>query len=113
MSEHERQFPRLASENTILVVYAGDEALDEFARTHTLGLGGCGFVCECDLGGQDSMIELMVCVRPRAFKAIARVAYQAARDDGTYEIGVEFLGLGDEERRVIEALFHTTLPEVD
>ena len=109
-----RRFPRLPSANSILVTRSGDRQIDALTRTHTVGLGGCGFVCDVDLGGADTTIELMICVRPVAFRTLARVAYQRERDDGAYDVGIEFINLPAEHRRTIERLFGTAAPaEID
>ena len=112
MHEQKRRFPRIPSENTVLVTRVGDRGLDRFARTHTVGLGGCGFVSEEDLG-EGATVELMISIRPRAIRARARVAYQVPREGGSFDVGVEFIDLTEEERLVLEALFADGEDSVD
>jgi len=102
--EYQRRFPRIPSANTVLVAQVDGEAVDRFARTRTVGLGGCGFRYPEPLA-PGTIVELMIAVRPEAIKTLARVVYQHPAADGTgYELGVEFLALEPEHRRVLETL---------
>jgi hypothetical protein len=109
LDHRHRRFPRIPSTNTVLVAQVDGRAVDHFARTRTVGLGGCGFVYgeELTLG---AIIELMIAVRPVAVKTLARVVYQRPmEDDSGYEVGVEFVALSPEDRRTLERLLHTRL----
>ena len=102
----------MPSANTVLVAHVDGEAVDRFARTKTVGLGGCGFVYPEPLV-TGTIVELMIAVRPEAIKTLARVVYHAPLHDGNgYEIGVEFLALPPEHKRVLEGLLGTT-PSAD
>ena len=104
MPTHNRRFPRIPSANTVLVAQVDGEEVDRFARTRTVGLGGCGFVYGEPLAA-GTIVELMIAVRPEAIKTLARVVYHQALPDGTgYEIGVEFLALDQDHRRALETL---------
>ena len=103
MGSKERRFPRIPSQHTVLVAEVEGENLDRFTRTHTVGLGGCGFVSEHSLG-KGAIVELMISIRPRAIQTRARVAYEAPRPDGGYDIGVEFLELEESQRWVLGEL---------
>ena len=110
--ERQRRFPRIPSANTVLLAQVDGAQVDHFARTRTVGLGGCSFRYPEPLVA-GAIVELMIAVRPVAIKTLARVVYQRQReDDGTYEIGVEFVALEPEHRRVLEALLHAR-PELD
>lgn len=100
----QRRFPRIPSANTVLVAQVDGTTVDRFARTNTVGMGGCGFrYPEPLLPG--SIVELMIAVRPAAIKTLARVVYQhEAADGGGFEVGVEFLALAPEHRRTLERL---------
>lgn len=104
MEQHHRRFPRIPASNTVLVAQVDGREVDQFARTKSVGLGGCGFVYpEPLLAG--AIIELMIAVRPEAIKTLARVVYARPLVDGSgFEIGVEFLALPPEHRRTIEEL---------
>jgi c-di-GMP-binding flagellar brake protein YcgR len=109
MDHQHRRFPRIPAANTVLVAQVDGRTVDQFARTRTVGLGGCGFVYPEALA-VGAIVELMIALRPEAIKTLARVAYLRQRDDGTgYEIGVEFLALPPEHRRTLEDLLQAKL----
>jgi len=99
----QRRYPRIASENAVLVKRLGDGALEEFARTRTMGLGGCCFLSHESLG-IGSLVEILISVRLKVVKARARVVYEKPMG-GSTEVGVEFVQLPPEDRLVIEGLF--------
>ena len=102
--ERQRRFPRIPSANTVLVAQVDGEQVDHFARTKTVGLGGCGFHYPEPLV-PGAIVELMIAVRPEAIKTLARVVYQREAADGNgFEVGVEFLALEPEHRRILERL---------
>jgi len=102
--EQNRRFPRIPSANTVLVAQVDGEEVDRFSRTSTVGLGGCGFNYPDPLA-VGAIVELMIAVRPEAIKTLARVVYQRAAKDGKgFDVGVEFLALGNEHRRALERL---------
>jgi hypothetical protein len=108
--EHQRRFPRVPSANTVLVAQVDGEEVDRFARTRTVGLGGCGFVYPEPLI-TGTIVELMIAVRPEAIKTLARVVYHQPLPDGTgFEVGVEFLALPPEHRRALEELLGASVP---
>jgi hypothetical protein len=101
-----RRFPRVRSENPLLVKKLGPEALEGFARTRTMGLGGCGFI-NPESYGVEAPLELLINVAGRMVSVVGRVAYENPRPDGSKEIGVEFLSIAPEDRKVIEDLFQS------
>lgn len=99
-----RRFPRLPSAHTVLVAQVDGEVVDRFARTSSVGLGGCGFYFNEPLAA-GAIVELMIAVRPEAIKTLARVVYQIPTSGGHgFEVGVEFLALTPEHRRLLEKL---------
>jgi hypothetical protein len=105
--EQTRRFPRVPSANTVLVAQVDGEVVDRFARTSSVGLGGCGFLYPDPLTS-GAIVELMIAVRPEAIKTLARVVYQIPSTDGEgFEVGVEFLALPAEHRRSLEKLLGT------
>lgn len=107
-----RRYPRIPSENTVLVTVREGEELDAFAKTNTMGLGGCGFVGEEPLG-EGSIVELMISVRPEVVRSTARVVYEHERNDGRWDVGVQFLKLETDDRVILEDLLGTALAEAD
>ena len=99
-----RRFPRIPSANTVLVAQVDGAEVDRFARTKSVGLGGCGFHYPEPLT-PGAIVELMIAVRPEAIKTLARVVYQRPVPGGDgFEVGVEFLALAPEHRRTLERL---------
>ncbi len=99
-----RRFPRIPSENALLVKRCGQVALEGFARTRVLGLGGCMFVNDEPLG-VGSCLDLLISVRGRVAKTLSRVVYELPRDDRQIEVGVEFVNISSHDRNVIQTLF--------
>ena len=102
--ERQRRFPRIPSANTVLLAQVDGAQVDHFARTRTVGLGGCSFRYPEPLVA-GAIVELMIAVRPVAIKTLARVVYQNAAPDGEgFDVGVEFLALEPEHRRTLQLL---------
>lgn len=104
MIAEQRRFPRIPSENTVLVKSAGDGAEEGFAKTTVMGLGGCSFVTDTPLQAEER-VEVYIAVHGKVVVALGRVAWTAERPDGKREAGVEFLEITEEDRRVVEDLF--------
>ncbi|MCM2270524.1 MAG: PilZ domain-containing protein [Thermoanaerobaculia bacterium] len=84
-----RRFPRIASEHVALVRATGAVDSEGFAKTRSLGLGGCSFVTDAALAVGDG-VELLLSLAGRAVSATARVVYRLPEGD-RHEIGVEFV----------------------
>jgi hypothetical protein len=108
--EHRRRrYPRIPTAATVLVSQVDGRAVDQFARTSTVGLGGCGFLYREELS-VGSIVELMIAVRPVAVRTLARVVYQRPVEDGSaFEVGVEFVALDPDDRQRLETLLNTKL----
>jgi hypothetical protein len=101
---HRRRFPRLLSQKVLLVRKLDDQAdLEEFARTSTLGPGGCGFI-SADALGVGSTLEILISLGAEVVRSRARVVYERALKD-QFDVGVEFLDLSREDRERIKHLF--------
>lgn len=99
-----RRFPRIPSQNAVLVRKLGQEAVEGFAKTKVVGLGGCMFVSDEQIG-VDSYLDLLISVRGRVAKALGRVVYEIPKEQEEVEVGVEFVQIAPEDREIIEALF--------
>jgi len=102
-----RRFPRISSDNPVLVTKLGPETLERFARTRVVGLGGCMFVADASYG-VGSAVEMLISVKGQVVRARARVAWESPTPDGKTEVGVEFLAIDDVDRRTLEQLFVTS-----
>lgn len=99
-----RRFPRIPSENALLVKKLEAERIEGFAKTRVVGLGGCMFVSDEHLG-KGTHLEILISVRGHVAKAIGQVVYEVARGPKEIEIGVEFVDLPAPDREVIQGLF--------
>jgi len=97
----QRRFPRIPAEKPLLVKRIGDDASESLAKTRTVGGGGCMFVHHEALG-VGSAIELLISLHGRVVKAAGRVAWEVVVEPGRVEVGVEFVMISDEDRRVLE-----------
>ncbi len=99
-----RRFPRIPSENAVLVRKLGQAEAEGFVKTRVVGLGGCMIVSDEHLG-QGAFLDLLISVRGRVIKTRGRVVYEIPRSRKHVEVGVEFLEIGPDDRHVIAALF--------
>lgn len=99
-----RRFPRIHSENLVLVKKSGLDALEGLGKTEQMGLGGCKFLHPESLG-VGSLLDLTLSVRGRLFMSRARVVYETPSEEGFSEVGVEFLALTDEDREALAEMF--------
>jgi|WetSurMetagenome_2_1015567.scaffolds.fasta_scaffold492327_2 hypothetical protein len=104
-----RRFPRIPAEYAVLVKKLGAAEVEEFAKTRTVGLGGCMVVSDTPLG-LGSGVELLISVRGGVVKAHGRVVYEIPKDEGAYQVGVEFLRMSTGDLKLLQALFEG-LPE--
>lgn len=98
-----RRFPRIPSENALLVKKLGPEATEGFAKTQVVGLGGCMFLSDESLG-VGSYLDILISVRGHVVKSQARVVYENPKGD-EMEVGVEFVRISPHDREIIEGLF--------
>ncbi len=99
----QRKFPRIPSENAVLVRKLGPEAVEGFAKTRVVGLGGCMFVSDEPVG-VDSYLDILISVRGRVVKAQGKVVYERPTRGQEFEVGVEFVGITPHDREIIEGL---------
>lgn len=105
----QRRFPRIPSENALLVKKVGDDASESLAKTRILGGGGCMFTHESPLGVA-SIVELLISLPSRVLKAQARVVYENAAKPSGVEVGVEFLNVSAEDHLALDALLAARPP---
>ena len=98
-----RRFPRIDSQNVVLVRDGDAADAERLGKTRALGLGGCSFVTDrpSPIG---SFVEVLLSLGDRVVKTRSRVIYEIASGDRR-EIGVEFLEIDPEDRAHLEAFF--------
>ena len=99
-----RKYPRIPSKNSVLVRVLGKTEMEGFAKTEILGLGGCMFKSDVELE-KGSYLDILIAVHHTVIKAFCKVAYTYRREDGAWEVGVEFLQITDTDRKLIETLW--------
>ncbi len=105
INEQRRRFPRVPSKNAVLVKKLDEEShIEGFVKTRELGLGGCMFTSDEELG-VGSYLNLLISVKGKVATVIVRVIYETPQKDGDFGIGVEFIRISKEDRRLIEVLW--------
>jgi len=102
-TDEKRRFPRIPAQHALLVKKLAEQSSESLARTEVMGGGGCMFVHD-ELLGEGARIQLLISVRGAVVKATARVAWERPREDGRYEVGVEFTDVSHEDRGIIDSL---------
>jgi hypothetical protein len=100
----QRRFPRIDSENAVLVRSMGAYRREGFAKTRVVGLGGCMIVSDEPLG-VGAYLDLALVIRGALAHSKGRVVYEIPRGGEEVEVGVQFLGISPENREVIDGLF--------
>jgi c-di-GMP-binding flagellar brake protein YcgR len=56
--------------------------------------------------GDEALVDLLISVRPKqVIEARGRVVYETRRAANDFEVGVEFLSISEQDRRVLESIF--------
>ena len=100
-----RRFPRIRAEHPVHVNKLSSEPYEASSKTATIGMGGCMFYAEESIG-PGALVDLLISVRPQeVIEARGRVAYEKAQGDESFEVGVEFFSISDNDLRVLNGLF--------
>ena len=98
----QRRFPRLKAEHPVFVEVLAERGGGEFARTRSIGEGGCSFHSPEGVGYL-SLMKVSIALQGKVVTADGRVVY-AVRERQGYEVGVEFLRVSSEDRMHIRSL---------
>jgi hypothetical protein len=100
-----RRFPRLKTEHPVFVEVLDERGPQGFARTRSIGEGGCSFKSEDGIGYL-SLMKLSIALEGKVVSADGRVVYalHLPGRDGGYEVGVEFLRVSSEDRLHIRSM---------
>jgi hypothetical protein len=100
-----RRFPRLKTEHPLFVEVLDERGPQGFARTRSIGEGGCSFKSEDGIGYL-SLMKLSIALEGKVVSADGRVVYalHLPGRDGGYEVGVEFLRVSSEDRLHIRSM---------
>src|SRR4051794_5913219 len=98
-----RRYPRLKADQPVFVEVLEERAPQGFSRTHTIGEGGCSFNSPHGIGYL-SLMKVSIALEGKVVVADGRAVYQVPQNDGSYEVGVEFLRVPSEDRIHIRQL---------
>ena len=98
-----RRFPRVPSENVVLLQKLERGAEEELAKTGVVGLGGCMIVTKTPVG-VGSLVSLMISVTGQVIKTEARVVYELKQGPREFHAGLEFLRLLPSDRELLAKL---------
>lgn len=110
--KNRRQFPRIPNDYALFVRKIDNGAQGVTSKTSQVGLGGCMFSSDLNLG-VGATLYLVMLVGQEPVEAKARVVYELRRERGGYQIGVEFLEVAPRDRAVLEELFARNSPPED
>ncbi|MDF1552082.1 MAG: PilZ domain-containing protein [Deferrisomatales bacterium] len=91
-----RRYPRVDSENVVLVKRLGKAPLEGFTKTRVLGLGGCMLLSDEPLG-VGAELEVLLSFSGRVVQTRGRVVYENPNVSGEYEVGVQFLEIARDD----------------
>jgi hypothetical protein len=100
----QRRYPRIESENSLLVRCVGASREEGFVKTRVIGLGGCMFVNDQPLG-VGTPLEIAFSVQGQVGRSSGRIVYEIPQRFGRVEVGVEFVGISFADRRILGSLF--------
>lgn len=106
-----RRFPRIPSKNSVVLRKLGANPRGELTVTKVVGLGGCSFLHPTSQGVGETLF-LSILVGEELGEAKVRVAYERPQEDGTYEIGVEFLEIAERDRGLLAGLVEKSLGDL-
>ncbi|HSH69069.1 MAG TPA: PilZ domain-containing protein [Deferrisomatales bacterium] len=101
----QRRYPRIESENSLLVRCVGACRQEGFVKTQVVGLGGCSFINDEPLG-VGTPLEVAFSVRGQVGRSSGRIVYEIPKRFGRIEVGVEFVGISLADRKILGSLFH-------
>lgn len=100
-SSQTRRFPRIPAANPVLVRRASESDSGHFAKTKTLGGGGCRFDSR-ESFGQGTALWLTIAAGDGFIEAPAQVVYERRGEGEVWEVGVEFLALSPMDRAALD-----------
>lgn len=87
-----RQFPRIPTENVVLIHRMGPEEQREMATARQMGPGGL-MINSIESLEVDSYLRLMLTIDHEVIEAIGRVVWEKPGKDGGYDVGVAFVSI--------------------
>jgi len=98
-----RRYPRVPSENVVLLQKLERGADEELVKTGVIGLGGCMVVSRTPLS-PGSLVSLMISVTGQVIRTEARVVWEHKKGPREFHAGLEFLRLLPSDRELLNRL---------
>jgi hypothetical protein len=87
-----RQFPRIPTENVVLIHRMGPEEQREMATARQMGPGGL-MINSIESLGVDSYLRLMLTIDHEVVEAVGRVVWEKPGKEGGFDVGVAFVSI--------------------
>jgi len=87
-----RQFPRIPTEDVVLIHRIGPAEEAEETKVRQIGLGGL-MISSVESLGVDSYLRLKLTIDAEEVEATGRVVWEKPAEDGTYDVGVAFISI--------------------
>ncbi len=105
-AREKRRFPRIRSENPVLVNKLNPADLVGFAKMENIGLGGCTFRHR-ESFGEGTPVELVISGGDRLVKAYGHVVRERRVPGEGVEVAVQFSDISPAGLEVLGSLFET------
>lgn len=97
-----RQYPRVPTENVVLIHRIGPAEQKEMATARQIGLGGL-MISSVDSLGVDAYLRLAITIDNEVVEATGRVVWEKPAEDGSFDVGVAFVSIDSAHSETIMA----------
>jgi hypothetical protein len=87
-----RQYPRIPSENVVMIHRIGPAEQAEMATARQIGLGGL-MISSVEPLGVDAYLRLTITIDHEVVEATGRVVWEKPCGDGAFDVGVAFVSI--------------------
>ena len=87
-----RQYPRVPTENVVLIHRIGPAEQKEMATARQIGLGGL-MISSVESLGVDAYLRLAITIDNEVVEATGRVVWEKLAEDGSFDVGVAFVSI--------------------
>ncbi len=92
LTNSRRKYPRISSENVVMIHRIGPAEQAEMATARQIGLGGL-MVSSVESLGVDSYLRLTITIDHEVVEATGRVVWEKPGADGAFDVGVAFVSI--------------------
>ncbi|MCG6949419.1 MAG: PilZ domain-containing protein [Acidobacteria bacterium] len=87
-----RQFPRVPSEDVVMIHRLGPAEEEEQTTARQIGLGGL-MISSVESLGVDSYLRLKLTIEAEEVEATGRVVWEKPAEDGSFDVGIAFISI--------------------